>query len=125
MRILNCKICLSFILVLFISVFISGCKTNEIIMKPEPEKEGIDTANQEGNAIDYDEAVKRHYEMQSDRTKQMMLKSDNNRKHYNVGISRTWYDNLFNNSCFRNSNMVKTGHGYVTITSSPSCFIKE
>jgi len=125
MHILNCKICLSFILVLFISVFISGCKTNEIIMKPEPDKEGINTANQEGNAIDYDEAVKRHFEMQNDRTKQMMLKSDKNKKHYNAGISRTWYDNLFNNSCFRNSKMVKTGHGYVTITSSQSCFIKE
>ena len=125
MRILNCNIRLSFILFLFISGLISGCKTNKIIMKPEPEKGGINTANQKGNTIDYDEAVKRHFEMQSDRTKQMMLKSDKNKKHYNAGISRTWYDNLFNNSCFRNSKMVKTGHGYVTITSSPSCFIKE
>ena len=125
MRILNYNICLSFILVILISVFISGCKTNKIIMKPEPEKGEINTANQEGNAIDYDEAVKRHFEMQSDRTKQMMVKSDKNRKHYNAGISRTWYDNLFNNSCFRNSDMVKTGHGYVTITKSRSCFIKE
>ena len=125
MRILNYNICLSFILVILISVFISGCKANKIIMKPEPKKEGINTANQEGNAMDYDEAVKRHYEMQSDRTKQMMVRSDKARKHYNVGISRSWYDNLFNNSCFRNSCMVKTGHSYVTITKSSSCFIKE
>jgi len=94
-------------------------------MKPEPEKKGAKAANQEGEAMDYDQAVKRHYEMQSERTKQMMVKSDKSRRSYNAGISRTWYDNLFNNSCFRNSNMVKTGHSHSTITKTTSCFIKE
>ena len=125
MRIPNRNLYLSFMLILSILVFISGCKTNKIIMKPKPEKEEINTANQDGNTMDYDEAVKRHYEMQSNRTKQMMLKSDKNRNYNNAGISRSWYDNLFNNSCFRNSCMVKTGHAYVTITKSRSCFIKE
>ena len=111
---------ISFFLVILL---ISGCKTNKIIMKPEKEK--VDVANQKGRNIDYDEAVKRHFEMQSENTKQMMLRSDKKRKGYNSGISRSWYDNLFNNSCFRNSCMVKTGHGYVSITKSRSCFIKE
>ncbi len=94
-------------------------------MKSEPEKADINTANQEGNAVDYDEAVKRHFEMQSENTKQMMVKSDKSRKRKNAGISRSWYDELFNNSCNRNSAMVKTGHSYVTITNNGSCFIKK
>jgi len=110
--------------VVSILVFISGCKSKEIVMNPTNKKD-INTANQKGNAVDYDEAVKRHFEMQSDRTKHMMINADKNRKGYNSGISRSWYDNLFNNSCFRNSCMVKTGHGYVSITKSRSCFIKE
>jgi hypothetical protein len=89
------------------------------------EEENIDTANQEGTAIDYEEAVKRHYEMQSEGTKRMIQRSDQKQKIKNSGINRSWYDNLFNNSCFRNSCMVKTGHGYVSITKSRSCFIKE
>lgn len=123
MSIFSCKACLSIVVVLFMMIFISGCKANKIIMKPE--KEEVDVANQEGNAVDYDEAVKRHFAMQSENAKRMMLKSDKNRKGYNSGISRSWYDNLFNNSCFRNSCMVKTGHGYISITKSRSCFIKE
>lgn len=118
-----CNIYLSFIFVLSISVFISGCKTNKIVMKPE--KKEIDTANQKSNTVDYDEAVARHYKMQSERTKQMMVKSNKVHKRNNAGISRKWYDELFNNSCFNSSCMVKTGHSYVTITKSKSCFLKE
>jgi len=123
MSISNFKIFVFIIVVSFALLFISGCKANKIIMKPE--KESMDTADQEGNAIDYEEAVKRHYEMQSENTKRMIQKSDKKQKFNNSGISRNWYDNLFNNSCFRNSCMVKTGHGYVSITKSRSCFIKE
>ena len=94
-------------------------------MKPEPEKADMNTGNQDGKALDYEEAVKRHYEMQSERTKQMMARSDKARGYNNAGISRTWNDKLFNNSCVRNSNMVKTSHKYGTITSSRSCFIKK
>lgn len=94
-------------------------------MKSDKEKENINTADQEGNAVDYDEAVKRHYEMQSERAKQMIVRSDKTRRGNNAGISRKWYDKFFNNSCFRNSCMVKTGHSYITITNNGSCFIKE
>lgn len=124
MRIFSFKIRLFFILVLFVSVFISGCKSKKIIMKNKPEKEKINTANQEARNVDYDEVVKRHFEMQSESTKQMMLKSDKMRRNKNTGISRVWYDKLFNNSCFKNSAMVKTGHSYTTITKQQSCFLK-
>lgn len=124
MRLFSFKTKLFFILILFVSVFISGCKTKKIIMKPKPDKEKINTVNQEGRNVDYDEAVKRHFEMQSERTKQMMLKSDKMRRNKNAGISRVWYDKLFNNSCFKNSAMVKTGHSYTTITKKQSCFLK-
>ncbi len=119
----SCNICLGFILIIFI--FISGCKTNKITMKPESDKREVNTANQEGNAVDYEDAVKRHYEMQSDKTKQMMVRSDKSRKSNNLGKGRKWYDTFFNNSCFRNSSMVKTGHAQVTITKNNSCFLKE
>ncbi len=109
---------------MILTIIISGCKAKEIITKPEDSKE-VNTANQDGNTVDYEEAVNHHYEIQSDRTKQMMLLSDKKRSKYNAGISRSWYDNLFNNSCFRNSCMVKTGHQYETITKSRSCFIKR
>ncbi len=125
MRILSCNFCLGIIIVLAIFIFISGCKTNKIIMKPEPEKGNINNVNQEGGTVDYEDAVKHHYEMQSESTKQMMVRSDKNKKQYNTGISRSWYDELFNSSCFKNSCMVKTGHSYVTITKSRSCFIKD
>lgn len=102
---------------------VSGCKSKKIITKPEPEK--INTANQDGEAVDYEDAVKHHFEMQSDKTKRMMLKSDKNRVSRNYGKNRAWYDQLFNNSCLANSEMVKTGHTHSTITRRSSCFIKE
>ena len=123
MGISNFKIFVFITIVSFAILFISGCKANKIITKPE--KGNVNTANQEGNAVDYEEAVKRHYEMQNENTKRMMQRYDKGRKNNNSVISRSWYDNLFNNSCFRNSCMVKTGHGYVSITKSRSCFIKE
>ncbi|MBC8320277.1 MAG: hypothetical protein H8E34_06125 [Bacteroidetes bacterium] len=95
-------------------------------MKPEPQKQReVNTANQEGREVDYDEAVKRHFEMQSVNTKKMMVRTDKNRRNNNAGISRMWYDRLFNNSCFKNSCLVKTGHADVTVTKRESCFIKE
>ncbi|HJN07041.1 MAG TPA: hypothetical protein QF480_10535 [Bacteroidales bacterium] len=93
-------------------------------MKPNPKKGEANKGNQEGRNVDYDEAVARHFEMQSESTKQMMLKSDKMRKSKNAGISRVWYDKLFNNSCFKNSAMVKTGHTNMSITKRESCFLK-
>ena len=114
-----------FIFFLAISIFVlfTGCKSKKIITKPEPTK--VNSANQQGTAIDYDEAVKRHFDMQSDRTKMMMIKSDKMKVQKNYGKNRQWYDQLFNTSCFKNSDMVKTGHSHSTITSRQSCFIKE
>lgn len=125
MHLFNCNICFGLILVLFVSVFISGCGSNKIIMKPDPPKGNANTAIPQGNNVDYDDAVKHHFDMQSERTKQMMIRSDKKRGRNNAGMGRTWYDKLFNNSCFKNSCMVKTGHSYVTITKSKSCFLKE
>ncbi len=102
----------------------SGCKSKKIITKPESERD-TSPAKQGDTEIDYDEAVKKHFEMQSDRTKQMMINSDKKKKQRNYGLNRQWYDQLFNNSCFKNSAMVKTGHSYSTITSRKSCFIKD
>lgn len=102
----------------------TGCKSKKIVMKPEPEKD-VTTTNIDGETLDYEEAVKRHFEMQSDRTKQMMINSDKKIKQRNSGLNRQWYDQLFNNSCMQNSDMVKTGHSYSTITKRSSCFIKN
>ena len=93
-------------------------------MKPE-QKETADPENQEGTEIDYDEAVKRHFEMQSNRTKQMMINSEKRRTKRNYGLNRKWYDQLFNNSCGMNSAMVKTSHSHSSITKRSSCFIKN
>ncbi len=100
-----------------------GCKSSKIITRPEPEK--VNTANQQGTAVDYEEAVKRHFDMQSERTKRMMIKSEKIKVQKNYGKNRQWYDQLFNTSCFKNSAMVKTGHSHSTITKRQSCFIKE
>lgn len=111
------------LVLLFSSYCFVGCKSKKIITKPEPEK--VDSGGQEGEALDYDEAVKRHFDMQSDRTKSMMIRSDKTRKMKNSGKNRQWYDQLFNNSCFKNSAMVKTGHSYTTVTNNGSCFRKD
>jgi hypothetical protein len=113
------------ILIFFVlsSVCFVGCKSKKIITKPEPEK--VNTADQEGTTIEYEEAVKRHFEMQSDRTKRMILSSDKKRMRKNSGKNRKWYDKLFNNSCGQNSKMVKTGHTQSSITKRSSCFVKE
>lgn len=102
----------------------SGCKSKKIIMKPE-QKEDTESVSKDGEEMDYEEAVKRHFEMQSDRTKHMMINSDKKRKVKNYGLNRRWYDQLFNNSCFKNSAMVKTGHSHSSITKRSSCFIKD
>ncbi len=111
------------IVFIVIVVIVTSCKSKKVIMKPESET--ANNVSEEGQAVDYEEAVKKHFEMQSDNTKRMMLRADKNRVRYNSGISRNWYDKLFNNSCFRNSCMVKTGHDFVSITKSRSCFVKE
>ncbi len=112
------------ILVFFTFLIFTGCKSKKIVMKPEPEK-NVNTANQEGTTMDYDEAVKRHFEMQSERTQRMIIESEKKRKRRNSGLNREWYDQLFNNSCMNNSKMVKTGHSYNTVTNNSSCFIKK
>ncbi len=115
-------------IVLFLLLFglgiSSGCRSKKIITKPEPQNDA-DPSNENGTEVDYDEAVKRHFEMQSDRTKRMMINSDKKKTKRNYGLNRQWYDQLFNNSCFKNSAMVKTGHSYSTVTSRQSCFIKD
>ncbi|NQU34984.1 MAG: hypothetical protein HQ521_17290 [Bacteroidetes bacterium] len=108
---------------LFFLVVVTGCKSKKIITKPEPSK--VNTANQQGKAVEYEEAVKHHFDMQSDRTKRMMIKSDKVKIKKNAGQNRQWYDQLFNNSCYKNSAMVKTGHMHSTITNNSSCFIKD
>ena len=111
-------------LMLALIILGTGCKSKKVVMKPDVQKD-INTANQDGTTLDYDEAVKRHFEMQSNSTKRMMIDSDKKRSSRNYGLKRAWYDQLFNNSCLRNSAMVKTGHSYVSLTKDPSCFIKK
>ena len=114
------------ILVVICSGYLSGCKSNKIIMGNESSPQNKTAGPvQQDVAVDYDEAVKRHFDMQSDRTKLMMINSEKKSKNRNYGLNRTWYDQLFNNSCMNNSCMVKTGHQYQTITKRTSCFIKR
>ena len=93
-------------------------------MKPNTPEGEKNASPQEGKALEYEEAVARHFEMQSASTKEMMLRADKMRKSRNGGMSREWYDKLFNNSCFKNSAMVKTGHANMAITKKASCFLK-
>lgn len=103
-----------------------SCKSKKVVMKPEGAgKKNVDRANQDGNEVDYEEAVQRHYDMQSNRTKEMMSRTAKKRKMSNSGLNRQWYDQLFNNACLRHSDMVKTGHSYSTVTKRSSCFIKN
>ncbi len=117
----------SIYLIIVMTVVVSGCKSNEIITKSDNKNTSSEKNESNDNYnpdAEYEAFRKRHFAMQSDRTKQMMIRADKNRKSYNSGISRNWYDNLFNNTCFRNSCMIKTGRGYVTVTKSRSCFVK-
>lgn len=114
------------VIIFLLSAVIQGCKSKKIVMAPEPEKTGnVNAANQDGTTMDYDEAVKRHFDMQSARTKQMMIDTRKKAASRNFGRNREWYDQLFNNSCERSSCMVKVGHEYRTVTKKSSCFIKN
>jgi len=93
-------------------------------MKPDTPEGEKKISPQDGIALEYEEAVARHFEMQSASTKEMMLRTDKMRKRKNASMGREWYDQLFNNSCFKNSCMVKTGHMNMPITKKSSCFLK-
>ncbi len=119
-----------FLLLIFTLPLISlfSCKSKEIIVASQPGKEkagNVNTANQEGKAVDYDQAVAKHNAMQSQRTKEMMARADQRNRKIKSSKNRKWYDQLFNNNCNSSSCMIKTRSRYHTITRSNSCFIKK
>lgn len=118
----------SSLLVIFFGLLLFGCKSKEIIVatKPEKDTEGeINTANQDGNALDYDQAVAKHHAMQSQRTKNMIARAEKSNRRTNRNKNRALNDRLFNNNCYPSSCMLKNGHTYRTVTKSRSCFIKK
>lgn len=118
----------SSLLVIFFGFFLFGCKSKEIIVasKPENNADGeINTANQDGKTLDYDQAVAKHNAMQSQRTKDMIARAEKNNRRTNRNKNRAWNDRLFNNNCYPSSCMLKSGHAYRTVTKSKSCFIKK
>ncbi len=67
---------------------------------------------------EYEDALKKHFESQSEGTTQMMRGFSKRQPKVNRNLNRKWHDQLFNSSCFRNSCFVKNGHMQLQIINS-------
>lgn len=83
--------------------------------KEEKERREMEQKAYEEAEKEYNDAVKRHYQMQSESTLRMMRNAQNQQAALNKSRSRSWDEQLFNSSCFRNSCFVKTGHTQLNI----------
>lgn len=87
-----------FVLIFLISINSSGCRTSEV-SKEQVKMEKATNKEQEAYQKEYEDAVKNHRKMQSDRTKEMMKQSKTQQKQYNKAQQRSFWDRLFRKKC--------------------------
>jgi len=104
-------------------IVLPSCKLLKGTGDPEETEEQKDFREQEEAADEqakkeYEAALIRHFESQSEGTKEMMQGFSERQPKVNSNLGRTWNDQLFNSSCFRNSCFVKRGHMQLQIVNS-------
>lgn len=87
-----------FMLFFLTSVVLSGCRTSEV-SKEQVKVEKATNKEQEAYQKEYNDAVKKHHKMQSDRTKDMVKSSKKQHKQYNKAKERSFWDRLFRKKC--------------------------
>jgi len=88
-----------FLLLLTVSIASSGCRTSEVSREQVQELEKVDNQGQKALMKEYDDAVKKHHQMQSDNTKEMMKQRKKQQKQYNKTQQRSLWDRLFKRKC--------------------------
>jgi len=101
---------------------LSACKSQKEVQSRKNRK-AIDRGEQEQfddelARQEYDDALKKHHESQSEGTRNMIRKSNIRQPKVNNNFNRSWSDQLFNSSCFRRSCFVKSGHLQLQIGST-------
>jgi len=90
---------LLFLLILTVSIAFSGCRTSEVSKEQVQELEKVDNQLQKAYRKEYEDGLKRHREMQSDYTKEMMKQRKKQEKQYNKNQERSFWDRLFKKKC--------------------------
>ena len=95
---------LIFLLLLMVSASFTACRTSEVSREQVQNVEKVDNQNQKAYRKEYEAAVKKHYQMQSDNTKEMMKQRKKQQKKYNKSHERSLWDRLFRRKCKTNFN---------------------
>lgn len=93
---------LIFLLLLTVSMAFAGCRTSEVSREQVQELEKVDNQSQKAYRKEYEAAVKKHHDMQSDRTKEMMKQRKKQQKQYNKTHQRSLWDRIFKRKCKTN-----------------------
>lgn len=79
--------------------FASGCKTKDETSKLVKESENAEMQAQREAEAEYQLAIKRHNDMQSQQTKESAKLLKKQQKKINKSKKRSFWDRLFNNNC--------------------------
>lgn len=90
---------LIFLILFAVSIAFSGCRTSEVSKEQVQELEKVDNQGQKALVKEYEDAVKKHHQMQSDNTKEMMKQRKKQQKQYNKTQQRSLWDRLFRRKC--------------------------
>ena len=90
---------LVFLILFAVSIAFSGCRTSEVSKEQVQELEKVDNQGQKALVKEYEDAVKKHHQMQSDNTKEMMKQRKKHQKQYNKTQQRSLWDRLFRRKC--------------------------
>jgi len=91
-------------LLLAVSVAISSCRTSEVSREQVQDLETVNNQDQKAYEKEYQAAVKKHYDMQSENTKEMMKQRKKQQKQYNKSHERSLWDRIFRRKCKSNFN---------------------
>ena len=84
---------------LVISSSTIGCKSGEKVSKEVRETEKAEAQIQKEADKEYEQALKRHYKMQSRQSKQIIKDAKKQGKSANRAQQRSLWDRMFNKSC--------------------------
>ncbi len=88
-----------FFLLIVISVTGISCRSSDVSKEQVKELEKVDNQEQEAYQKEYEDAIKKHNQMQSDRTKEMTKQRKKQQINYNKAQKRSLWDRIFRKKC--------------------------
>ena len=95
---------LIFLLLFAVAISFSACRSSEVSKKTIDELQTVENQDQKAYEKEYKAALKKHYNMQSANTKEMMKQRKKQQKKYNKTHERSLWDRLFRRKCKSNFN---------------------